>query len=282
LAFGAISFELLADEAAHARLAGWEPRFSMPHDDPRARAHALCAVTIDPSLASRPGLLGPLRFTRDDGGRIAIDSDAIAAVVERTAPARYAVSARIADTEHGPLALMRGVSAAIVQEEGGAVLHAAAAELDGRAWLYVGPSGAGKSTAVCLTEGGRCFAFDHVAIMPAADGATAWGLPGGRPAAAPLAASVVYPIAALLRVRRRPCLAAPQLEPARGADRLFILRESLECAELSSGAEDRYLATVAQLAELLPIGVLNTVLGQPHSALLRAFAPRPSAKDGQG
>ena len=41
LAFGAVSFELLADEGAYTRLVDWEPRFRVDHDDPRAGAHAL-------------------------------------------------------------------------------------------------------------------------------------------------------------------------------------------------------------------------------------------------
>ena len=213
LAFGAVSFELLADEAAYARLADWEPRFRLAHDDPRARAHALCAVTVGAhGLGGDGHASGSLRFSRDERGRVAIAGVGVAAVIERTAPGRYAVSARIAEHPASALALMRGVSAAIVHEEGGVVLHAAAVELGGRALLFVGPSGAGKSTAVSLTDGGRCFAFDHVAVMPGedADGpAYAWGLPGGTAAAAPLARGVVYPLAAVLRVRRR----AGQVQP---------------------------------------------------------------------
>src|SRR5690349_2517060 len=54
LAFGGVSFELLASDAAQLALQACEPRFSLPFTDSRVVAHALCAVRTNGSLPPPP------------------------------------------------------------------------------------------------------------------------------------------------------------------------------------------------------------------------------------
>ena len=216
-------------------------------------------------------LTAELSFEQISPEQLRIRSSTLFAELERVAPKRYAVTARIDPTAAGMLALLRGVASGIVHSEGGLVLHAAAAEVDGRAVLFVGPSGAGKSTALALSDGARCFAFDNVAIVPNSDGVVAWGLPGGKSEPlAPLAPDVVYPLAAVMRVRNDTTANQLELHRLHGTEALFALRESVQCADVSIGGEEQHLQAALRICERVPIGRMSTVLGQLHGDRLRA------------
>jgi len=67
--------------------------------------------------------------------------------------------------------LVRAAVAWILPGRGGALVHAAALVLDGRAFLLVGSEGAGKSTWAALGErGGGRVLTDDLAMLDAADG----------------------------------------------------------------------------------------------------------------
>jgi hypothetical protein len=274
LVFGGVGFELLADESGKRR--------SVPPDslgycirgfDARAVADVVCAVRTDASLPSRSDIPSPANavlFAGSPGerGSIVLRSSTLHAELEPVSPRRYAVTARVAPGSEGMLALLRGVSAAILHREGGFVLHTAAVELDGQAVLFVGPSGAGKSTAVRLTRGGRCFAYDHAAVVPGPHGWLAWGLPGGSAVDAPMADGVVYPVAAVLRVRKADA-GLTRISELSGTEALFALRESVEWADDSPGAEDVYLRAVTELSSTITVGSIATVLGRSTDVALR-------------
>jgi hypothetical protein len=282
VSFGGVVFELLSDVALHHDLAGAEQRYWQSGADPRAIADVVCAVHVDRSLASDMA---------DNAIRGALDPVTAACVVRArglraevvgVAARRYAAAARIADRPEALIGLLRALTSVIVQREGGLMLHSAAVELEGEAVLFLGPSGAGKSTAARLSDGARCFANDHVALVPCEGGWLAWGLPGGTPAEAPLASAVAYPVAAALRVRKSDRPSAPSAQLLRGAQALFAVRESVECAEISAGAEETYLHAVTQLSCQIAVGTLHSVIDRPHGAVLRALvrerAPRRQAR----
>ena len=102
----------------------------------------------------------------------------------------------------------------------------------------------------------------------------AWGLPGGSAVDALWAQSVAYPVAAVLRVRRHATTDQPELVRASASEALFIVRESVECADASPGGEDRYLASASDLCSRIPVGYVATVLAKPHTAELRASLQR--------
>lgn len=281
--FGGVAFELLAEYSGKQRAIPPESvSYCLPGQDPRAIADVVCVVHTDSSLSggqqSLPALAAAGMPDNTVTWRRRVPDDAfelrgpgLEAWLECLGPRRYVLTARIAPGHTGMLTLLRGVSSAILHREGGLVLHAAAIELDGAGFLFVGPSGAGKSTAVQLTRGGRCFAFDHVAVLPAATGWLAWGLPGGSAVDAPSADGVVYPLAAVMRVRQAPAGSEPRITPLDGAGALFALRESVECADDSREAEDVYLRSAMELSSRIPVATIATVLGRSATPALREW-----------
>jgi hypothetical protein len=276
VSFGGVAFELLADRTGEMASLPEECRaHAIPGFDRRTVASVVCALHRDPTLPSGPaaavleGNTVRLRAAEEAPEALRVEAPGLRAELQDLGARRYAVTAHIAPDDAAMLALLRGISAAIVHREGGLVLHAAGAELGGRAVLFVGPSGAGKSTALRQTEGARCFAYDHVALLPGPEGGSwlAWGLPGGTAPRAPAASGVVFPLAAVLRVRQARA-GEPRFTPASGTEALFAVRESVECADDSVGGEDVYLRAVTELACQVTIGSLATVLGRPNDAAL--------------
>ncbi len=286
--FGGVAFELLAETQAHggAELPADCARHCILGVDGRAAADVVCAVHRDPALLSEPPCLPDAYAPGEPGnvvrwraaergsGSLRLRAPGLEGELTKVAPRRYALTARVAPSDDGMLALLRGVSAAIVHRERGVVLHAAAAELDGRAVLFVGPSGAGKSTAVRHTRRARCFAFDHVAVLRGPDGWLAWGLPGGSAVDTPAARGVAYPLAAILRVRQAR-QGEPQITPLRGAQALFALRESVEWADDSPASEDVYLRAVMELSSQVQVGSIATVLGRDNDGALAQLLGEP-------
>lgn len=271
VSFGGVVFELLGSDALAHDLAGAEQRFWQRGADPRAIADVACAVRVEAGEAFAAAD-NAIRGAIDPGtGRGVVHARSLHAEIAAVGARHYAVDARIGREPEALVGLLRALTAAIVQREGGLMLHCAAIELDGEALLLVGPSGAGKSTAARLADGARCFAYDHVALVPSAGRWLAWGLPGGTPAGAPLARGIVYPVAAVLRVRKSEPSHAPRAQRLRGVQALFAVRESVECAEASAGAEDAYLHAVTKLSAQIAVGTLHSVLDRPHGAVLRAF-----------
>lgn len=272
--FGGLAFELLGSGPLQHDLDGTDRRFLVPGADPRAMADVVCAVHVKPPAPdSQPApLSNAIHFCADAAtGVTRVWSRELEAEVSRVAPRRYAVDARIGSRPETLVGLLRSVTGAIVHAEGGLMLHAVGIELDGRAVLFLGPSGAGKSTAAVLADGARCFAHDHVAVVPSGRGYLVWGLPGGTPAQVPLARDVAYPLAAALRVRKAAASEQPRALRLAGAQALFSLRESVECADQSPAAEDMYLRASAKLSSDIDVGALATVLGRPHGSTLREW-----------
>jgi hypothetical protein len=201
----------------------------------------------------------------------------LCAELEADGPGRYVASVRIPplqpdDSEpQGPDAVVLGLSAAILEREGGLSLHAAAIELDGRAVLFVGPSGAGKSTAVRLARDCRSFASDRVNIAPdGAGGYVAWSLPGGSRVAVPESAHRRLPLAAILRVRQGHV--APRIAKLSAAQALFALRESMWLSDFSPTAEENRIDAATLLRARVQVGEIHTVLEHSHTALVSSFA----------
>jgi hypothetical protein len=272
VSFGGVAFELLSEDALQHDLVAEDARYWQLGADPRAIADVVCAVRVETSAPGDTQAPIDLCF-RNDGARGAtiIDGRSLHAELSEVGPRRYAAAVQITRSPEALVGMLRGIAAAVVHREGGLMLHAAGVELEGRAVLFLGPSGAGKSTAARLSHGARCFAYDHVAVVPGSQGFIAWGLPGGTPARAPLASSVAYPLGALLRVRKSGDAHHPSVHRLCGAQALFALRESVEWADLTPGGEDVYLHAVTQLSTQIPVGAIETVLDRPHGSLLRAL-----------
>jgi hypothetical protein len=261
---GGVAFELLAADGAGLRPGERAQRHCVPTAGAPVVAQVSCAVRRDPALPSSVAADQVQR--RPLPGAVEVSSRQMCARLERVAAGRYLATARVAPGEQALEALLRGLSAELVAAEGGLVLHASGLELDGAAVLFVGPSRAGKSTATVLA--GACFAYDHVAVVTVAGRPFAWGLPGGTRPAAPEADAAVLPLRAILRVRRGG--AQPELVDTDPVGALFVLRESVESADLSDAGEQARLRAITELAALAHVGEIRTVLGQPLTPLLRA------------
>jgi hypothetical protein len=269
-----VVFDLLSSEPLSASLD--DVRGVSRGADARAIADVACGVHVDAARAPDALPFTDIFFTSDaTSGKTRVQAASFEAELSHLGARRYAAAAQVAPGSDALIGMLRGVCAAIVHREGGLLLHAAGLELDGKAVLLVGPSGAGKSTALRLTSAGRCFAYDHVAVVRAGGSWFAWGLPGGTAPGAHEAHATVYPLAAVLRVRkvtgRR---AAPGVQSLAGAQALFGLRESVECADRSAGAEDVYLHAVTELSSQVPSGAIETVLGCDNTAAIRGFLQR--------
>jgi hypothetical protein len=266
-AMGGVAFELLAPDGSELEPGERARRHCVPAAGAPVVAQVSCAVRRDPTL---PATLAADQVSRRAlPGAVEVCSRQMVARVERVASGRYMATARVAPGEQALEALLRGLSAELVAAEGGLLLHASGLDLDGAAVLFVGPSRAGKSTATVLA--GACFAYDHVAVVTVAGRAFAWGLPGGTRPAAPEADAAVLPLRAILRVRRGE--GRPELVQSDPVGALFVLRESVESSDFSEAGEQARLHAVAQLAALVHVGEIRTVLGQPLGPLLRgAFA----------
>jgi hypothetical protein len=285
-AFGGVAFELLCEQGGSAAaLSADELRFCVSGQNAKVIADVCCAVHEDPAFGeTAPALRGGagfvsaqrsqdwVRFRAADTvhGAIAIEAPGFAADLSPLGSTRYAAAVRLGSGPDGYAGLLRAVAAAVLHRHGGLVLHAAALELDGRAVLFVGPSGVGKSTAVALSDAGRCFAQDQVALVPSESGWFAWGLPGGTPARALLAPEAVYPLAAVLRVHQAGS-GEPQLQRLAGAEALSAVRESIDWADESLAGERMYLRAATQLSSTIPIGAIGTVMRRSISASIRAF-----------
>lgn len=288
-AFGGVAFEVEADDAVRWQL--W-PEFARHMCDANqfpvvARVH--CTVSVDPNLGlvfAQGGSVGSRRFTVERRGdapetTVVVSRD-LHAEVEAGGPGRYVASARVSPRRsgetmpQGPDAVLFGLSAALLEREGGLSLHAAAIELEGHAVLFVGPSGAGKSTAARLATGCRIFAFDRVNVAPdGAGGYTVWSLPGGNPAAVLASAHLRLPLAAILRVRQGQ--GAPRFEKLSAAKALFAVRESIWLSDFSPLAEEHRIDAAALLRARVRVAEIHTVLGHSHRVLLSQVVCAPDA-----
>jgi hypothetical protein len=273
--FGGIAFELLGTRAMRHDLEGADLRYLEPGAHRLAVADVLCSIQVGDPRPEPPERSNAIRLSAGEvPGTARVWARTLEAELTRLGPGRYAASARIDDVPEALVGLLRALTSAVMHGEGGLMLHTAAIELGGRAVLFVGPSGAGKSTAAMLADGARCFAYDHVALVRRGSEVLAWGLPGGTPANMPLADGLVYPVAAVLRVQQGPRDSRPGLVSLSGARALFALRESVECADPTPGGEEVYLHAATTLYAQLEVGVIRTVLGRPHGALLRDLVAR--------
>jgi hypothetical protein len=163
--------------------------------------------------------------------------------------------------------LLQAVAAAVVSASGGAVLHAAAVALDGRACLYVGPPDAGKSTA-CAHTGAPLLAIDRVALVPGGEsGFVAWAVPGGPEDehTGQKASPPVAPAGCILRVvQARGAVRAQRLPPAQG---VMVVRSAMHWP--LQGAEGAALEVAARVAGAVAVGEIHTVLGQPNAPAVR-------------
>ena len=268
-AFGGVGVELLSVPGTRALFAGLS-RFAeaaSDNGDIGTVARVVCSAVVDHGLRRSQPETGALQTElHRSAARATLRGRGVQVELRRTAHARYAGSIRIAPNPEAAAQAMRVLVTAVAHLEGGALMHGVGVELDGEALLLVGPSGAGKTTACDLMRDARCFANDHVVVVPTRGGWVAWGMPGGSPAHVPASNATHFPLRAVLRVMRgRPQTTLARLSPAEG---LFAVRENTKVADFGGKTEEQLMDMASRLCADVFVGALHTVLGQRIEAAL--------------
>jgi hypothetical protein len=263
--FGGVAFEICAGPGVTWAVGAEHRLFTGAYATSPVAGMVHCVVSPAPELEREP-------FTREIrwewAGEVArVETGRMRAELRRLGSGRYAATAMVVPTENGCSALVTALTAAVVNREGGFVLHSAGVELDGRAILFIGPSGAGKTTAANHCRGARWIARDRAAVYPTPLGWYASGLAGGDAIDLPRARSAVLPLAAVFRVRhaveRGAILTDSRLSALRN------LRESVMCTVRDPVEEADLLERVCTFVDAARVAELAVVLGEPLSELLR-------------
>ncbi len=225
-----------------------------------------CVVSPAPELESS--------FTRDirwewTGDIAHVETGRVRAELRQLSPGRYAATAFVVPDEAGCSSLVTALAAAVVNREGGFVLHAAGVEIDGRGILFVGPSGAGKTTAANHCQGARWIARDRAIVYPTALGWYVAGMAGGDDIDLPQVASVVLPLGAVLRVRHASARSA--IDAGSLIAVLRNLRESVMAAHVTPEGERELLERLCAFASSARTGEIAVVLGEPIREVIRAW-----------
>lgn len=277
LTFGGVYFQLAFRGAVVPELTQlFEPYCSEGDDAPHA-ATAMCDVVLDDGLGR--GLLGAddVRWLHDTDS-VQLDSDSLRAGISRDGHTAFHAQVRMAPTDLGFSALLRLVGLAVIENVGGLLLHAAAVELDGEVVAFCGPSGAGKSTAVQLCQNAACFSYDQLVVFPYQGRYWAWATPWGTATGLGRGSAYACPLRALLRVTRGG--PRPRVRWADSASSLFVVRDATNVSDYDLSQEQLRLSTCLDLCANVPVGHLNTVLGQPlDSVWVHAFEGDVSAEE---
>jgi ABC-type hemin transport system ATPase subunit len=202
-----------------------------------------------------------------DGGVARLSTQRLRAELRGLGNARYAATAMIAPTEAGCSALLTALAGAIIEREGGFVMHATAIELERSAVLFVGPSGAGKTTAARHCDGASWFARDRAAVFPTSSGWHVAGLAGGDTIDLPHSTAAVLPLASILRVRR----GEARIERTRAVTALGDLRESVMASSSTPELEADRLRALVSLQATVPVGHVSIELGRPLRPALSSW-----------
>lgn len=268
--FGGVAFEICPAPGVRWSIGAEHRLFAGGYATSPVAGHVHCVVSPAPELAEG--------FTREitwewDGDIARVSTGRVRAELRRLSDGKYAATAFVVPSEAGCSALVTALTAAVVNREGGFVLHAAGVEIDGRAVLFIGPSGAGKTTAANHCHGARWFARDRAVVYPTPLGWYAAGLAGGSdPVELTRSPHPLMPIGQLLRVRG----ASPHVLVRESGvlDALRDLRESVTSAELDRADEASTLDALTQLCGQVLVGQLSFPLGARVGDHMRAHARR--------
>jgi hypothetical protein len=211
-------FRAAATDFRHFDLRGWEYRLDT---DPSPTAVRLAGLDLCARLDWRPELRGAL-WTPDDGG------PAFPGIFENFC--RVLVAYRLLEC-------------------GGAVLHSAGVERNGRGFVFVGRSGAGKTTVsrASLAAGATVLSDDLNALVPSPHGTLVAKLPFTGDLGTREVVSPYWPLAALLRLEKSD---SDELAPlSRGA----ALAHLFACSPFVNTDPHRTTRLLDNLAALLPV-----------------------------
>lgn len=266
--FGGVAFEICPAPGVTWSVGAEHRLFTGSYATSPVAGQVHCVVSPAPELSEG--------FTREItwewSGEVArVETGRVRAELRRLSPGRYAATAFVVPSDAGCSALVTALTAAVVSREGGFVLHAAGVEIYGRAVLFIGPSGAGKTTAANHCHGARWFARDRAVVYPTPLGWYAAGVAGGDEIELARSPRQVFPLGAVLRIRRG---AVPLAIRQSGVlEAVRDLRESLMGTALDRDREEARLKTLTELSAGTYVGELVSSLGvsvhEPLCSLIR-------------
>lgn len=263
--FGGVAFEMCPAPGLVWAVGEDHRLFSGAYSTSPVAAEVRCVVAPAPEL---PSDFEDREVRWQWSGDVArVETCRVRAELRYLGPSRYAATALVLPNEPGCSALVTALSAAVIEREGGFVLHAAGVEIDGHAVLFVGPSGAGKTTASNHCGGARWIARDRAAVYPTRLGWYAAGMAGGDDIDLPKAPAPVAPLGGILRIRRGE---GRLVDPGLAAN-LRNLRESVTAAASTADDEAARLSRLVELAATARVGELSFELGRPLSGALTAW-----------
>lgn len=262
--FGGAAFEMCPDPAVAWSVGAEHRQFMGVYSASPVAAEVRCVVSAAAELSADPRGREIHYEWANDLARVV--TSRVRAELRHLGPGRYAATAVVAPSEAGCASLTTALAGAVIEREGGFVLHASSVVIDGRALLFVGPSGAGKTTAANHCQGAQWLARDRAVVYPTPLGWYAAGMAGGDDIALPRAAVSLAPLGAILRVRR----GSSRLEETALVTRLRDLRESVVSSPGSASEERARLEALVGLAGGTRVGELALELGLPlREALAR-------------
>ncbi len=284
--FGGVEFEILAGETF--RLA---PEYAGCVGCGPVAAQIRCSLHRPRTIASEPvaDSLPSNSFDRSGGAPVCcewLDGDnarvrtlGMTAQLRRLRGGMYAAVAHSERPYDDGSAVVSALSAAAVEREGGAVLHAAGIELDGAVVLLIGPSGAGKTTACNQARGASWFVRDRAMVVASPRGPFVWSLPGGsdRDHQLPRSAMNCLPLAGVLRVRQGDRHAIHRLSLSQS---VAAMRESMLAPTSDPCAESARIEALTKLiggattndarcGGHVPFGEVHVKLGEPITDVIK-------------
>jgi len=95
---------------------------------------------------------------------------------------------------------LRTLTASLILDRGGLLVHSAAVVRGGRAYLFFGPSGSGKTTVTRLSPRDMVLSDDLALVLPAREGFVVAGIPFGMAHHHVPDTNDSFPLVALLRL----------------------------------------------------------------------------------
>lgn len=260
--YGGVRFVLASD----VRLA--EAYHPFCADSGLSFAECLVEVVEDEASFDLKSPAREIHFTWTEG-RAAIHSHLLRGSIVEERPGHYRAAIQIRSIrDFGPLCT--SIASALHVRHGGLILHATAISVESKAFLFIGPSGAGKTTAANLCKGAKWLARDRAAVFFHNNRPFVAAMAGGDEVALEFAGAQPCEVSAIFRVLHADVCAVSPVDTIRA---IRILRESAQLPALDVAGETALLSHLASFAERVPLGWIQTKLGEnplPYLADFRA------------
>jgi hypothetical protein len=143
--------------------------------------------------------------------------------------------------ERGLENYLRTLTASLILDRGGLLVHSAAVVRGGRGYLFFGPSGSGKTTVTLLSARDTILSDDLAMVLPSDDGFVIAGIPFGMAHHHVPDTNASFPLVALLRLVQSNQVSRQRLTGGRALAELssclpFVMQETIEATQALANA----------------------------------------------